>query len=725
MIKTKINNCVVLAALVAALFFFGPARAEDFAPAVSPTPVVTATIAPPKKLDLKSELALVTAKGPVHLRTRKSPLENVSAVLFSFIPENGGSVSLRILNAQGDDVLYAQEALSASEFINTILSPSSEFKFKSKGASYRVRVENPLARNALERSSVALSCKLSILPESKIGISGTVDVYLDVLVMSHNVLNYWDGNPSNTAEDRMYGYDEFTQMFSNWYDDRIKNAKARSVVKVLRLAGLPDVVALQELEWASGLSEVFVAGSPLRTALEELGYKSFLLGKQDAKNRVSITTGFLSRYPLVDLPAIPFNSSDAAFARFSERERRSVSHSTRDIQNVELQIGTHRLRALNTHWRSKGCSGEESCELSERVRLANAEVMSREIVSLRRTNPEVEVIILGDFNSSHEDKALEKMGSTGDKESVAKGKQAQSFYNLWYDLPKDLRWEHEFAGTRSTLAQILIAQPLFDTAGFEYVDGSFAALGHSGVARQVLMNPNDTPLRWQESRLRFEEAPASKREGMQAAFALRGCSSEKERKKRKCKEAFTEHTGVGFSDHLPLTARLSFTGDADAVIFEIDKSPNRKMEFSDTPRCKNSEAVALDGLEFWKPEHLGRCVFWRPAVPQPLRNRGVYEFGFVVFKENAIGLTMNGAYNPNSNNQVTVKADEGKLGDGTPMSPASDMCFARNVLQHEGGLVEKVLGRLGFDNGLPTIFIHSRDDIELDDLPEDKAKACR
>jgi hypothetical protein len=92
--------------------------------------------------------------------------------------------------------------------------------------------------------------------------------------------------------------------------------------------------------------------------------------------------------------------------------------------------------------------------------------------------------------------------------------------------------------------------------------------------------------------------------------------------------------------------------------------------------------------------------------------------------DNAIGFTMNGDYNPNPNNRVTVKADVGKFSEGTPMSPASDMCFARNVLQHEGGLVEKVLGRLGFDNGLPTIFIHSRDDIELDDLPEDKAKSC-
>jgi endonuclease/exonuclease/phosphatase family metal-dependent hydrolase len=679
-----------------------------------------------QKLALDAEIADIATNGSMHLRTRESPLATVSAILLSFLPDDGGTAVFRILNSRGEDAFLGFEKISATEFVKKIFTPSSVFKFESKSVIYNVKVDSRLVRTQADSQAASINMRITVAPSARIGISCTAMVYFDVLSLSYNILNYWDGNPSNTAEERLYGYDEFTTVFSNWYDPKVQQAKAESLARVLRLAELPDVVALQELEWAQGRSDVFAADSFLRKTLESLGYRSFLLGKQSDRNKVAITTGIVSRYALNELPAVPFSSADPAFAKFLERERISVSHSTRDIQVAELRFGGSRLRFFNNHWRSKGCSGEESCDLSDRVRVANGEVLARELADIRKSDSKVKTVVMGDFNSSFDDAAIKKLGSSAEKSQIAAGKQAGDLYNLWFDLPEENRWEHEFSGRRNTLSQILISDSLFESSGFQYVDGSFSVLGQSGVASEILMNPNGTPLRWQEVKLRFEEAPSQKRDGMRAAFVARGCSDKtKNKNRRKCREAFTEYTGVGYSDHLPIRASFAFAGYGESVLLKVKTKPNKNASELSLARCTIEEASSLDKIEFWKIEHLGRCVVWRPATPQPLKVRGVYEYTFVVVKENAIGITMNGAYNPFAGSKRVVGGVEEKATKETEMNASSDMCYSRKVLQHEGGSVAMMLGRLGFDNGMPTLFLYSRDDIDLDDLPEEKSKACR
>ncbi len=713
----RLKASFVISAIAASLAFAADAPTPTVAPTATVTPVATplatamATPVVTPEDPLRAEMDGVVGKGPLHLRTRVGRSEtSPTHWLLSFEPEDGGKLRMREITSRGEVARDVIQKMTKSDFLAALFKKDAVFEM---GDGVSGKIVEPLKRSKLPNGT----SKVSALMEFQFEKSAkpiSLELYFDVLVMNFNPLNLWDANPVNTSRERLYGYDLFTKEFSNWYEPHVQKGKAAAVARVLTLAGLPEVVALQELEYANGLSEVFAAGTPLRRALEDLGYRTFLVGKQGNDNAVAITTGFISRYSLTELSPVAFNIKDEAFKLLSERERKSVRFSTRDTQVVEFSLGQTKARFFNTHWRSKGCSGEESCDLSERVRIVNAEVLKRHFDTIRKENPEVEIFVMGDFNSAYDDATLEKVGSSDAKKKIASGAEPGLFYNLWYDLPKEARWEHEFQGERNTLSQMLLSSAFFGTRALQYVDQSFFVLGQSGDAHGVLMNPNDTPLRWQEARLRVEEAPAAKRAGMKSILAERGCLEKKSQSKRKCSETYVEHIGVGYSDHLPQVARLSYVGDDfTEVAPQYSVVPATDISVTSTARCKEADAVAAAGIEFWKIENKGRCVLLDfSGAPQALRNRGVYNFGFVLLKGSMLGLTMNGAYNPKP---------RGFFGS----DDSSDMCFSRKVLQHDGGKVVKALGRLGFDNGMPVVFLAERADVTLADLPKEKAEACR
>ena len=658
---------------------------------------------------LRSEMESVVAAGPLHLRTREVSEAGILAVLVSWEDVGGGALLLKVISDRGEMKTSYKQKMTKVEFLDLLFSKDGTVELDG-----RVFVmTSPLARSKLNNGTTKVAAAANFQLGGKDSKPVSLEFFFDIVAMNLNPLNLWDGNSQNTGRERTYGYDEFSFEFSNWYEPRIQKAKAESVSHALRLGGLPDVVALQEIEFAGGASEVFAPGTPLRTALEELGYRSFLVGKQGAENLVTITTGFVSRYNLKELPSAEFNVNNEAFARFSERERKSVRHSTRDTQVVELSLGVAKARFLNTHWRSKGCSGEESCDLSERVRIANAQILNKYFELLHKSEPESQIFVMGDFNSEYNDSVLEKIGSSDSKSRIVSGKNASLFYNLWYELPKEARWEHEFQGERHTLSQMLLDKQFFGTRGFQYVDQSFSVVGQIGAAHDVLMNPNDTPLRWQESRLRMEEAPHAKRDLMKVVLAERGCGDTKKSSNRKCQAVYSEHTGIGFSDHLPQTARVSFVGDDPTEVApQFASQPRENVEQLHTKRCTDRESVAASSLEFWKLENMGKCVFIDfSGAPQSLHTRGVYDVGYVLVKGSILGLTMNDAHSPKP---------RGLLGG----EKSSDMCFARKVLQHDGGKVVKAMGRLGYDNGLPTLFLFERSDVTLKDLPIEKTNVC-
>jgi hypothetical protein len=98
-------------------------------------------------------------------------------------------------------------------------------------------------------------------------------------------------------------------------------------------------------------------------------------------------------------------------------------------------------------------------------------------------------------------------------------------YDLWLDRPEQSRWSARYRGAAQTLDHILLPAALFDSHGLSYCENSFEAFTASGKLLR-----NGEPYRWQ----------------------MKGFG----------KRRF--HVGEGYSDHLPVSARLVRKGYACA-----------------------------------------------------------------------------------------------------------------------------------------------------------------
>jgi endonuclease/exonuclease/phosphatase family metal-dependent hydrolase len=195
----------------------------------------------------------------------------------------------------------------------------------------------------------------------------------------------------------------------------------------------------------------------------------------------------------------------------------------RPILETWVDINGHPLVLFANHWKS----GASNADI-EKTRVENAWVLKSRLDELRAENPRVDFILGGDFNSdynqSHRYDYMELTGindvlySSGNEEAVAMG-HPEKVYNLWHEIPVDERGSDVFRGYWGTLMQIMISPGLYDYSGVQYVDNSFE--------RGVFVNKNVyatsiTPRRW---------------------------------------NAFSH--GLGYSDHLPISMKITFTNESD------------------------------------------------------------------------------------------------------------------------------------------------------------------
>ena len=111
------------------------------------------------------------------------------------------------------------------------------------------------------------------------------------------------------------------------------------------------------------------------------------------------------------------------------------------------------------------------------------------------------------------------------KQDLCMGACPKGHYDLWLDRPENGRWSARYRGAPQTLDHILLPAALFDSRGLSYCDNSFEAFTANGKLLR-----DGAPLRWQ----------------------MKGYG----------KRRF--HVGEGYSDHLPVRARLVRKGYACA-----------------------------------------------------------------------------------------------------------------------------------------------------------------
>jgi hypothetical protein len=188
------------------------------------------------------------------------------------------------------------------------------------------------------------------------------------------------------------------------------------------------------------------------------------------------------------------------FSRFPFEKDKTKIHpipDARPILEVWLNVSGHNLIVFANHWKS----GASSPEL-EQARIKDAIVLRNRLNKLLTENPNADIIIGGDFNSSYnqltvmpelKESAINTiLQSTGNEEEIDKG-NSKKVYNLWYELPLNKRGSEVYRGHWSTLMQIMISSGMYDHKGIQYVDNTFKVGSFVGLNVESYDN---TPVRW-------------------------------------------------------------------------------------------------------------------------------------------------------------------------------------------------------------------------------------
>ncbi len=630
-----------------------------------------------------------------------------------------GHLWLRILKADGEDYISSRKKITYKAFKRFLIGKTNKIFLKKKVMLVNLSSPN---NQMISGGTFEQQFKIKLVKGS---FSDTIILKHQIRIASLNALQLWDANPNNTANEQLYIYNIFRKPFSNWYKKRVQKTKAKNIAKQIRLAGLPEVVAFQEIESARNRSEVFKKGTPLRNSLEKLGYSKFIIGKQESDNPVALTTAFASRLRLRPHEGIKFNVNLPYFKNhFSKKERHIAHYTTRDMQVVELAILDSKALIINNHWRSQGCKRPRDCEFSENVRITSAKVVRDWVSKHLKQNPDHDVIIVGDMNSPYNKEPMGYLGSIGDESFVQDAVMPDYFYNFWYELPVNKRWEVSHKGQYENLSHILVGRNLYDNQGLQYVDNSFEVIGQSGVARDILLSADGNPFRWQQTVHPLKDVSKKIAREITQIMDQRKCRGPKD---RRCWKSYVEYSGDGYGDHLPLVADFRIVGGKKDHKGQTSYHPSSTGDLNTIPMINTSYVECADNdrenypsitnINLKNKKWFGKCLRLDPASPLSLQTFGVYNSGCVNIKGVKLGIILARSFDPRP-------FVNGVIDDNNPskMHSQSNMFFTRKILQGKGGKVKSAFGRLAMLNGILTLYISRREHIKLSDLPSYKLK---
>ena len=268
-------------------------------------------------------------------------------------------------------------------------------------------------------------------------------------VASYNVENLFDLHKAGSE------YAEFIPYGPHGWNKAAYTTKVAHIARVL-CDLKPDIVGLQEIESDRALAA-------LQRGVKACGWPMPYRAIADRKP-TAVKTALLSRYPVT--------------------ARREIDPDgtlkTRDILEATLRVDGRPLIVFVNHWKSR--RGPES------ARLVSARALMRR---LRALPPHTDYILLGDFNSDWQEwrtlprspRLNDTRGLTGinhilqtvvdDKPVTKRTIRRPQHYDLWFELPPQRRWSHNFYGHKTALDHILLPSAMFDGRGIDYVDRSF------------------------------------------------------------------------------------------------------------------------------------------------------------------------------------------------------------------------------------------------------------
>ncbi len=360
-------------------------------------------------------------------------------------------------------------------------------------------------RLAVLATSVALLCSCDHAERCDTARNEPVAPPDTLTLLAWNVENFYDLTDNGTE------YPEYAPGACGW--DRFTfEVKLHNIATVLASVDA-DVAVLCEVENANVVER-------LRGALRERGVCYPFSATGDTPHPTTNLPAVLSKYPIVDPRGIGTVMVEGYWSR--------------NILQTRIALGGDTLTVFANHWPSK--------HHRESYRVAAARALAQR---LRQLPSGTDYVIAGDLNADYGEcetlltaglddtrgmSGINHVLATTDSrpntfvdyvyERELRGRHGMCHYDLWLELPEARRGCRTHRGQWSTPDHLLLPPALYDNTGISYVDNSFDVF----TMNDSLLRDGE-PYRW--------------------LIAYRGT------------ERF--HVGRGYSDHLPLMARFTFS----------------------------------------------------------------------------------------------------------------------------------------------------------------------
>ena len=334
--------------------------------------------------------------------------------------------------------------------------------------------------SALICTSFLMSCKPSL------------EIFDTVTIMAYNADSFFDSTDDGVE------YSEFSTKTGLWnagkYDTRLDRL---AQVILAASSGGPDIIAFAEIENAKVLEDL------VSKKLAQCKYH-WKITSPDTDS--AIRCGILSKLPIISANA--HRASEVSLAK----------NQPRLLLEVELDAGERSIILLIAHWKSK----IGGAAVTEPERISQAAIAANRIRTILESNPDAELILLGDLNENPDEyrlvnglyqtalmpfgtgKTVQGILITNMFQEAGINTEGVALWSPWFECSG---WSYCYNGKPERIDHVLLSPGLFDPIGYKYA-------GFNIVSEEFLFN-ND---------------------GLPAGYDIK--------------------TGIGYSDHLPILLEL-------------------------------------------------------------------------------------------------------------------------------------------------------------------------
>lgn len=267
-------------------------------------------------------------------------------------------------------------------------------------------------------------------------------------VANWNVENLFDtvDNPDKNDEEFLPGSKKEWNDYR--YETKIHNLA--TVINYMNGGCGPDILGVEEVE------NIMV----LKNLTYSMRSRDYVMVYRDSPDERGIATALI-----YDRSVFMIDSVAAIIVKLpNERPTRNILHVV-----LIHKKSNQKIHVYVNHWPSRS-GGEEK---SEPNRIAAAEVLKASLDTLARTNPNSEVIILGDFNDNPNDESIVKKLGAHDYDCTTNELPKEMFVDIAAKKYENGKGSYLYYGKWEMIDQIILSKSLFEKDRIMYGCNSF------------------------------------------------------------------------------------------------------------------------------------------------------------------------------------------------------------------------------------------------------------